>query len=49
MTDYLIEEGVIDWFEVERISGYNPNTFESRTTCFLNYFWKRKTERVLRS
>lgn len=34
LTDYFIQEEILDFRDVEMINGYNPNTSDSRNTCF---------------
>ena len=41
LTDYFIENEIFDFPDVERITGYNPNTKESRNNCFLQMLLNR--------
>lgn len=34
LTDYFIQEDILSFHDVDKITGYNPNTADSRNTCF---------------
>ena len=44
LTDYFIQEDILDFNDVEKINGYNPNTSDSRNTCFFGLILDRSDE-----